>query len=248
MGILDRIERGLERAVNTAFAKTFRSGVQPVEITAALRREIDTQASVVARDRILVPNVFTVRLSRPDFDRLSAMGRTLTDEIAKQLTKHAQAQGYQFPGGIRLSLEADNSLSVGLLTIDAQNVRGAVTWSAVIDINGKRHVLGKGVTVIGRGTDADVTVNDSSISRRHVEFTWDGSRAQVRDLGSTNGSRLDGVRLNVSALESGSVIELGSTRVVFHVVPETRGGTGPAPRTASATPPAPVRDAFWSSR
>ncbi len=248
MGILDRIERGLERAVNTAFAKTFRSGVQPVEITAALRREIDTQASVVARDRILVPNVFTVRLSRPDFDRLSAMGRTLTDEIAKQLTKHAQAQGYQFPGGIRLSLEADGSLSVGLLVIDAQNVRGAVTWSAVIDINGKRHVLTKGVTVIGRGSDADVTVNDSSISRRHVEFTWDGSRAQVRDLGSTNGSRLDGARLNVAGLESGSVIELGSTRVVFHVVPETRGGTGPAPQTASASPAAPVRDAFWSSR
>lgn len=248
MGILDRIERGLERAVNTAFAKTFRSGVQPVEITSALRREIDAQASVVARDRILVPNVFTVRLSRPDYDRLAAMGRTLTDEIAKQLTKHAQSQGYQFPGGIRLTLEADASLSVGLLVIDAQNVRGAVTWSAVIDINGKRHVLAKGVTVIGRGTDADVTVNDSSISRRHVEFTWDGARAQVRDLGSTNGSRLDGVRLSVAGLESGSVIEMGSTRVVFHVIPETRGATGPAQRAAVTEAPAPVRDAFWSSR
>lgn len=248
MGILDRIERGLERAVNTAFAKTFRSGVQPVEITSALRRELDTQASVVARDRILVPNVFTVRLSRPDYDRLSAMGRTLTDEIAKQLTKHAQAQGYQFPGGIRLSLEPDASLSVGLLSVDAQNVRGAVSWSAVIDINGKRHALAKGVTVIGRGTDADITVNDSSISRRHVELTWDGSRAQVRDLGSTNGSRLDGARLNVSGLESGSVIDMGSTRVVFHVVPETRGGTGPAPRGTSNAVAPPVRDAFWSSR
>lgn len=248
MGILDRIERGLERAVNTAFAKTFRSGVQPVEITSALRRELDTQASVVARDRILVPNVFNVRLSRPDYDRLSAMGRTLTDEIAKQLTKHAQAQGYQFPGGIRLSLEPDSSLSVGLLSVDAQNVRGAVSWSAVIDINGKRHVLTKGVTVIGRGTDADVTVNDSSISRRHVEFTWDGSRAQVRDLGSTNGSRLDGARLSVSGLESGSVIDMGSTRVVFHVVPETRGGTGPAPRSGSPAVTPPARDAFWSSR
>ncbi len=248
MGILDRIERGLERAVNTAFAKTFRSGVQPVEITSALRRELDTQASVVARDRILVPNVFTVRLSRPDYDRLAAMGRTLTDEIAKQLTKHAQAQGYQFPGGIRLSLEPDASLSVGLLSVDAQNVRGAVSWSAVIDINGKRHVLTKGVTVIGRGTDADITVNDSSISRRHVEFTWDGSRAQVRDLGSTNGSRLDGVRLSVSGLESGSVIDMGSTRVIFHVVPETRGGAGPAPRSTSAGVTPPERDAFWSSR
>ena len=61
MGILDNLERGLERVVNGAFAKTFRSGLQPVEITAALRRELDTKAAVVSRDRILVPNNFTVR-------------------------------------------------------------------------------------------------------------------------------------------------------------------------------------------
>ena len=56
MGLLDNFERGLERVVNGAFAKTFKSGLQPIEITAALRRELDTKAAVVARDRILVPN------------------------------------------------------------------------------------------------------------------------------------------------------------------------------------------------
>ena len=244
MGILDRIERGLERAVNTAFARTFRSGVQPVEITSALRRELDTKASVVARDRILVPNVFTVRLSRPDFDRLSSMGRTLTDEIAKQLTKHAQSQGYQFAGGIRLKLEPDIALSVGLIGIDARNVRGSVTWLAVVDINGRRHNLKKGVTVVGRGTDADITVNDSSISRRHIELTWDGTRAQAKDLGSTNGSRINGSRLTISGLESGSAIELGATTIVFHVVPETKGNTEDVP--AHSRTSAPVRDAFGS--
>ena len=52
MGLLDNFEKGLERAVNGAFAKTFRSGLQPVEITSALKREIDTKAAVVSRDRV----------------------------------------------------------------------------------------------------------------------------------------------------------------------------------------------------
>lgn len=245
MGILERIERGLERAVNTAFAKTFRSGVQPVEITSALRREIDSRASVVARDRVLVPNVFTVQLSRPDFERLGAMGRTLTDEIAKQLTRHAQSQGYQFAGGIKISLEPSENLSVGLVQVESRNVEGKVTWAAVIDVNGRRYTLKRGATVIGRGTDADITVSDASISRRHIELAWDGMRAQARDLGSTNGSRLDGARLGVAGIESGAVIELGATRIVFHVVPES-GHTGAADSGASGNRP--VRDASGDPR
>ena len=71
MGLLDSFERGLERAVNGAFAKTFRSGIQPVEIASALRRELDTQASVVSRDRILVPSVFTVSLNPVSYTHLT---------------------------------------------------------------------------------------------------------------------------------------------------------------------------------
>lgn len=242
VGILERIERGLERAVNTAFAKTFRSGVQPVEITSALRREIDSRASVVARDRVLVPNVFTVQLSRPDYERLSAMGRTLTDEIAKQLTRHAQSQGYQFAGGVKISLEPFEDLSVGLVQVESRNVEGKVTWAAVVDVNGRRYTLKRGTTVIGRGTDADITVNDASISRKHVELAWDGTRAQARDLGSTNGSRLDGSRLSIAGIDSGAVIDVGATRIVFHVVPES-GNTGSS--GAGAPGSRSVRDTFW---
>ena len=66
MGLLDSFERGLERAVGSAFAKTFSSAVQPLEIAAALRRELDTKAAVVSRDRILVPNELHVRLNPAD--------------------------------------------------------------------------------------------------------------------------------------------------------------------------------------
>jgi hypothetical protein len=220
VGFFDRLEHSLERAVNTAFAKTFKSGVQPVELTAALRREVDTKASVVARDRILVPNVFTVSMARADYDRICDMGATLMDELIRQLTKHAASQGYQFSGPIQISLESSDALSIGLLSVTSESVTGSVSWAGVLDIDGRRHALRRGRTVIGRGTDADITVNDFSISRKHIEVIWDGSRAQANDLGSTNGSLLNGRKLTTSALESGATIEMGSTRIVFHLVPQ----------------------------
>ena len=93
MGILDSVERGLERAVNGAFARTFRSGVQPVEIAAGLKRELDIGSVVVDRDRVLAPNRFIVRVSSADADRLTRMGGTLERELIGVVTKHAKRQG-----------------------------------------------------------------------------------------------------------------------------------------------------------
>ena len=74
MGILDRFEHGVERVVNTAFAKAFRSEVKPVELASALRREVDDRAAVVGRDRTVVPNEFTLELSPGDYDQVEAWG------------------------------------------------------------------------------------------------------------------------------------------------------------------------------
>ena len=62
----------------------------------------------------------------------------------------------------------------------------------MLDVDGKRYPILKGRTVIGRGSEADVTLDDTGASRRHAEVQWDGSRARVRDLGSTNGTQLNG--------------------------------------------------------
>jgi hypothetical protein len=221
LGLLDNFERGLERAVNGAFAKTFKSGLQPVEITSALRRELDTKAVVVSRDRILVPNKFTVRLSRVDYDRMTAVGPALIDELTQLVQRHATAQHYSFAGGLSIKLAADDRLGQGIIDIDSVNVKGSVAWTPVLDINGKRHPILKSRTIIGRGSDADITVNDTGISRKHVEILWDGKRAQVNDLGSTNGSKLNGAPVGKSPLEPDSLIEIGRTRIVFRVLAQS---------------------------
>lgn len=221
MGILDSFERGLERAVNGAFAKTFKSGLQPVEITAALRRELDTKAVVVARDRILVPNKFTVHLAGGDFERMTTLGESLIDELTQLVQRHATAQHYQFVGGISIALTQDHSLSEGMIQIESVNVKGEVSWTPVLDIAGKRYPITKSRTVIGRGSDADITVDDTGISRKHVEVLWDGTRAEVNDLGSTNGSKLNDAPVDKAPLQPDSVISIGRTRIVFRVLAQS---------------------------
>ncbi len=221
MGLLDNFERGLERAVNGAFAKTFKSGLQPVEITSALRRELDTRAAVVARDRILVPNSFTVRLNPVDYERMMGLGPTLVDELTQLVQSHARAQHYSFSGGISIKLAPDDKLSQGMIDIASVSVKGTVAWTPVLDIDGRRHPITKSRTIIGRGTEADITVDDSGTSRKHVEILWDGKRGQVNDLGSTNGSKLNGVRVGKAPLAPDSVIEIGRTRIVFRVLAQS---------------------------
>ena len=223
MGFLDSFEKKVERGVNMAFARTFRSGLQPVELTSALRREMDTKAAVVSRDRILTPNAFTLRLAPTDFKRMTGMGAALTDELTEFVTKHARSQRYQFAGAVSIDLESDEHLTTGVLEIASGNVKQDVSWVPAVDIDGHRHTLTHARTVIGRGSEADITLDDNGISRRHVEIAWDGRRAEARDLGSTNGSKLNGQPLSRSVLASGDVITAGRTRIVFEVVPRAGG-------------------------
>jgi len=235
VGLLDSFEKGLERAVNSAFAKSFRSGIQPVEIGAALRTELDAKAAVVSRDRILAPNAFEVRMSAADVERMRSIGPTLDDEMLRLVQTHAKDQGFTFAGPVTIALVGDEQLPTGTLRVVSQTAAGTVSWRAVVDVEGKRHPLTKGRTVIGRGSDADITIADAGTSRRHVEILWDGERAMVRDLGSTNGTQLDGSKIVEAPLPPDSVVTIGRTEIAFHVV-------------AQATPPHPTASAADATR
>jgi len=230
VGLLDSFEKGLERAVNSAFAKTFRSGIQPVEIASALRSELDKKAAIVSRDRILAPNSFTVHLSAADDERMRTLGGTLGEELDTLVQKHAKSQGYTFAGPVSITLERDDQLSTGTLRVESATAEGRVAWRGVLDVEGKRHPIVKSRTVIGRGSDADITVADSGTSRKHVEILWDGERAMVRDMQSTNGTLLNGRKVVEAALAPDSTVTIGRTDIVFRVV-------------AQAAPPRPTQPA-----
>lgn len=234
MGLLDSFEKGLERAVNSAFAKTFRSGIQPVEIASALRREADTKAAVVSRERIITPSDYLVRLSPDDHERMLSLGHALNDELFALLTKHARTQGYSFAGPLHITIEADERVATGTVRVNSSSVESTVSWQAVVEVDGRRHPLTSARTVIGRGSDAGITIADAGSSRRHAEILWDGERAMLRDLGSTNGTKIDGQKVREAALSPDTAFTIGRTELVFRVVPGPSTGSGTPMRGAGS--------------
>lgn len=117
MGALKKFEQRLEGFVNGAFAKVFKSEVQPVEIAGALQRECDNNASIWNRDRTVVPNDFIVELSAHDHERLSPYSGQLGTELAGMVREYAQAQRYSFMGPLNVELERADDLDTGLYRV-----------------------------------------------------------------------------------------------------------------------------------
>lgn len=269
MGVLDRFEKGIERVVNGAFAKAFRSQVEPVELAGALRKEADTRAAVVSRGRTLTANSFIIELSQHDYERLEPIQAELRADLRQVVGDHAMDQGYSFVGPVIVTLEVAEDLDTGMYRVRAstkrpdgspaaqpQNRGGydppsranpvvpeayAHTHSGpqrvaeapapvppppvprsedprhpAVEIDGRVRRLSQGTTVFGRSSSsADIVLDDPGVSRRHFEITVSGARAVATDLGSTNGTLLDGRRITSVTLTDGAALTAGDTAVVF---------------------------------
>ena len=235
MGGLQNFENRLEQMISGVFARAFRSAVQPVEISAALQRELDNNAQILSRERRLVPNNFHVELSATDLERLAPYDNALASEMTEQLRDHAEQQSYVFPGPVRISFDAAEDLTTGRFRVRSA-AQAKVTTNATntmfgrakafLDVNDARHPLTPPGLVVGRGTDADLRINDPGISRRHVEFRIQLGRdggilsLTAHDLGSTNGMIVNGTRVREAALAAGSTIRIGNTTMTVVLVDE----------------------------
>jgi len=83
--------------------------------------------------------------------------------------------------------------------------------------DGRSYPLSIGSTVIGRGDQANLRLPDVGISRRHARLDYDGAQVVLTDLGSTNGSMVNGQRISAVALNPGDMVQIGTTTLTFRV-------------------------------
>jgi len=80
---------------------------------------------------------------------------------------------------------------------------------------GSRFLIDSDVTTAGRHPDADIFLDDVTVSRRHADFVRSGTTVEVRDLGSLNGTYVDGERIDSAVLSEGAEVQVGKFRLTW---------------------------------
>jgi len=241
MGVLKEFERRLEGAVEGFFARAFGAGLQPVELAKALQRYA-ADRKMVAEDGVVVPNAYRFAIAPKDHERLSSFGDALNDELVTVLHRTADERGWKLRGPGRVEVVPDDDVAPGRYEVagkvepgtvsppagqspaPATPARapalvaansGAVSSPTLRDDTGHTHALSGSRLTVGRDPSCDIVLSDNTVSREHAALVRRGDTWWVLDLGSTNGTRVAGVRAAEQPVSDGLEIAFGEAVLTF---------------------------------
>lgn len=227
MGILEKFEQRVNRLVSGNFSEMFDSHVQPLEIASALQTEIHEKAVTVGAGRTVVPNKFLIELSLEDFENMADYQKLLVNELTTVIREYVVSESLTTVGTIEIIMKHDEDLTEGIfrITSNVEDATGAALDSPVVAtgrrgphivIAGFAYPLTRQRTVIGRGTDADIRIDDAGASRRHCEIELT-SPITITDLGSTNGTFVHNEKITKRSLSADTEITIGNTTIQFRM-------------------------------
>jgi hypothetical protein len=247
---MSRVERFFERLVERPSARLFRTKLQPVQIMRRIERAMEAERGAEGRPG-LVPDQFVVHLHPTDLAALIP-----AEEVASQLASgalsFARARGYSLRERPRVTLQPDPRLRPG--EAEAETAISPVREAPVADDAAEggtrvfevpvvrspdvtievrepnlpaRKVPASGAPItIGRSPECELVLRDSRASRRHARLAARDGVLVLTDLGSTNGTRVNGHRITEVVLGAGDRIAIGET--VMLIEPAS-AGTGTRP-------------------
>jgi len=214
---LQSLERRLERMVEGVFRRS-RGSIRPIELGRRLVREMDDNRTVDVKGRRMVPNDFTVLLAPADHAGFSDIETALTTELAEAAREYAREEAYHFLGPVHVGLTVDNNLKTGRFGIVSRlkQAPGGLGAGSLVLPSGERVELGEHTTTVGRLPESTITIDDGNVSREHARIAPGPTGYIVTDLGSTNGTLVNGLRINgQQLLADGDIVSFGSTHLRF---------------------------------
>jgi hypothetical protein len=242
VSLIGQFEERLERAVEGFFGRLFRSGVHPVEIGKRLLRVMEDGKTVALR-RTYVPNVYRITTGPSDYERLSQLEGKLVEELEIFVGEAARQRQWALPDSPRVSFATDAKLGTGEFRITAEAVSlrkerepepqrraapaaeparaarkepsGPPTLVVFDDDKEIKTLEIERRVRIGRQADNDLVLVDPGVSRHHAEVIKEGRTCTLHDLGSTNGTYVNGGVVTEHVLRDGDRVTLGSAVVEF---------------------------------
>ncbi|MDP2300424.1 MAG: DUF3662 and FHA domain-containing protein [Actinomycetota bacterium] len=233
MGILSNFEDRIAAGVEGLFAGAFRSPVQPVELARAIARAAD-DGRALGVGVVYAPTAYTIALSEEDNEKLGSFKPLLGGELATYLIDHARERGYLLAARPSVTFTTHDDLRLGRFRVSAvlaeppaERSRPAPSPAATpapgsdiatVTVSDFEHdiALRGDEVVVGRLAECQICLPDANVSRRHAAFIPLDDGWAITDLGSTNGTHVNGQPVERARLRNGDVIEIGLTRLTYH--------------------------------
>jgi FHA domain-containing protein len=244
---MSRVERFFERLVERPSARLFKTRLQPLQVLRRIERAMDAQRGSRGRGGF-VPDRFVVRVHPADLAGLQPAD-AFAGDLASGALSFARSHGYALRDRPRVTLQPDDRLRPGEVEVEASVSTAEATPEAedradggtrvfeipvvrapevVLEVRepniAPRRIPVTGASIrIGRAPECELVLKDSRVSRRHARLTARDGVLVLTDLGSTNGTRVNGHRVSEVVLGAGDRIELGETSVVVEAAPSGVG-------------------------
>ncbi len=236
MSALSRFEQLMEQMVEGSVARLFRSPVQPVEIARRLERAMESQQSISVK-RVIVPSFYRAYLNPQDFVAFQPVRAQLEQEMATYLSDLAAERGFTMLEHPRVLLSEDVAVPKRGIQVVAElaNAPAAESTQVMSATVAQAAPVRRGhallllqtsagaqpipvettTATLGRGLGNDIILEDTRVSRHHAQLRYKARRFWLTDLNSTNGTFVNGARVNETALRDGDVVSLGGLELTF---------------------------------
>lgn len=212
--MLERLEAALERVIEGGLARLSGAGVQPLEIAQRLQTAME-DSRLVGTGTPYVPNRYQVTLRDQDLDALAGIADDVADQLGQHLTQYAREQGWACGASVMVEL-AGGGDRAGRVEVEHQ-FEEAAPGARLLVMSGQEAdgFRIRERAVIGREPDCEVCLTEPRVSRRHALIEWTYRGYQVRDLGSRNGTFVNGAQVDETTLCDGDLLEVGLVQLRF---------------------------------
>lgn len=251
MNRLDKFEGFFQRIMEESVGRIFRTPVQPAEIGRRIERAMESN-QVISVEGVIVPNDYKVVMNPQDMVVFADFVPSLCHQMEEWLVDLAADRGYGFVDHVRVQINGDESVGRRSIYVDASIIElpdydrsaqeevqrtevlrvikstGSVPPKLLRFVEGPH--LGDAIIVrrqslmIGRALDNDVVVDSAEVSRHHARVEHRDGAFWVVDLGSTNGTSVNGGPVDERELQHGDRITLGN--VVLEFLPYSAQAAG----------------------
>jgi len=198
MSLIRRLEQRLESLLDGVVGSVFRGHLHPSELAQRIIRQADL-AGVTTEDGTVVPNRYVLAVNPDDLDG-QVPPLELRTELATMVEELAFERGWRLDGPAEVVVITNPSAPHGNPRCDGQFVEAPRrAWARLV--GDTHHDITVNRSVVGRGVEADVVIPGEHVSRRHAMIWRQDGRVLVADLRSSNGTMVDGVRVDERPLE-----------------------------------------------